>query len=38
LREAQGLPPEIQSPATPGLVVGSPAAAGPPGYDIPPPQ
>jgi phospholipid-binding lipoprotein MlaA len=38
LREAQGLPPEIQSPATPGLVSGSPAAVGPQGYDIPPPQ
>jgi phospholipid-binding lipoprotein MlaA len=38
LREAQGLPPEIQSPATPGLGGGSPAAAGSRGYDIPPPQ
>jgi phospholipid-binding lipoprotein MlaA len=32
LREALGLPPQIESPATPGPVVGSPA------YDIPPPQ
>ena len=41
LREAQGLPPEIESPATPGLVVGSPAILGPvgsPTYAIPPPQ
>jgi len=42
LREAQGLPPEIESPATPGLVVGSPATVGPgggsPAYTIPPPQ
>jgi phospholipid-binding lipoprotein MlaA len=42
LREAQGLPPQIESPATPGLVVGSPATAGPGGgsgaYSIPPPQ
>ena len=42
LREAQGLPPEIESPATPGAVVGSPATAGPGGgsaaYTIPPPQ
>ena len=29
LREAQGLPPQIESPATPGPVVGSPATAGP---------
>ncbi len=39
LREAQGLPPEMKSPATPGLVVGSPAKLGPTGsptYDIPP--
>jgi phospholipid-binding lipoprotein MlaA len=32
LREALGLPPQIESPATPGPVVGSPA------YAIPPPQ
>jgi phospholipid-binding lipoprotein MlaA len=42
LREALGLPPEIESPATPGPVVGSAAtvqpAAGSPGYEIPPPQ
>jgi phospholipid-binding lipoprotein MlaA len=39
LREAQGLPPEIESPATPGLVVGSPAAGGgSAAYTIPPPQ
>jgi phospholipid-binding lipoprotein MlaA len=42
LREAQGLPPQIESPATPGLVSGSPATAGPgggsPAYTIPPPQ
>ena len=38
LREAIGLPPQIKSPATPGLVVGSPAAAGSPGYEIPTPQ
>jgi phospholipid-binding lipoprotein MlaA len=42
LREAQGLPPQIESPATPGLVSGSPATAGPgagsPAYNIPPPQ
>jgi phospholipid-binding lipoprotein MlaA len=42
LREAQGLPPQIESPATPGLVVGSPATAGAGGgsgaYTIPPPQ
>jgi phospholipid-binding lipoprotein MlaA len=42
LREALGLPPEIESPATPGLVAGSPATvqptAGSPGYEIPPPQ
>jgi phospholipid-binding lipoprotein MlaA len=39
LREAQGLPPEIESPATPG--VGSPVILGPvgsPTYAIPPPQ
>jgi phospholipid-binding lipoprotein MlaA len=42
LREALGLPPEIESPATIGPVVGSPAypapAAGSPAYAIPPPQ
>ncbi|HEY6519917.1 MAG TPA: hypothetical protein VIZ19_11140, partial [Roseiarcus sp.] len=42
LREAQGLPPQIESPATIGPVVGSPATAGPgggaPDYTIPPPQ
>ncbi len=42
LREAQGLPPEIESPATPGAVVASPATVGPgggsPAYTIPPPQ
>ena len=42
LREAQGLPPEVESPATAGPVVGSPAypapAAGSPAYTIPPPQ
>ena len=38
LREAQGLPPEIQSPATPGVVTGSPAAAASSAYTIPPPQ
>ena len=42
LREAQGLPPEVESPATIGPVVGSPAypapAAGSPAYAIPPPQ
>jgi phospholipid-binding lipoprotein MlaA len=32
LREALGLPPGVESPATPG------PAAGPPGYEIPPPQ
>jgi phospholipid-binding lipoprotein MlaA len=41
LREAQGLPPEVESPATAGPVVGSPARLGPvgsPTYEIPPPQ
>ena len=42
LREALGLPPGVQSPATPGPVAGSPAAVRPvvqaPGYEIPPPQ
>jgi phospholipid-binding lipoprotein MlaA len=42
LREAQGLPPEIESPATAGPVVGSPSklrpAAGSSAYTIPSPQ
>ena len=42
LREAQGLPPEVESPATAGPVVGAPATLGPgvasPAYAIPPPQ
>jgi phospholipid-binding lipoprotein MlaA len=41
LREAQGLPPEVESPATAGPVAGSPATLGPlgsPEYTIPPPQ
>jgi phospholipid-binding lipoprotein MlaA len=42
LREAQGLPPEIESPATIGPIVGSPAYPAPtavsPAYAIPPPQ
>ncbi len=42
LREAQGLPPEVESPATAGPIVGAPAklrpAAGSPAYTIPPPQ
>jgi phospholipid-binding lipoprotein MlaA len=41
LREAVGLPPEVESPATAGPVVGSPATAAPggsSGYQIPPPQ
>jgi phospholipid-binding lipoprotein MlaA len=41
LREAQGLPPQVESPATAGPVVGSPARLGPvgsPTYEIPPPQ
>jgi phospholipid-binding lipoprotein MlaA len=42
LREAVGLPPVVESPATPGPVAGSPATvrpvAGSPGYEIPPPQ
>jgi phospholipid-binding lipoprotein MlaA len=42
LREAVGLPPEVESPATAGQVVGSPAkvrpVAGSLGYEIPPPQ
>jgi phospholipid-binding lipoprotein MlaA len=42
LREAVGLPPEVESPATAGPVVGAPAKLGPgggsPAYTIPPPQ
>jgi phospholipid-binding lipoprotein MlaA len=41
LREALGLPPVVESPATPGPVAGSPATVrvvGSPGYEIPPPQ
>jgi phospholipid-binding lipoprotein MlaA len=42
LREAVGLPPVVESPATPTPVAGSPAtlapAGGSPGYNIPPPQ
>ncbi|MGB7975339.1 MAG: VacJ family lipoprotein [Roseiarcus sp.] len=42
LREAQGLPPQIESPATPGPTVGSPVhpapAARSSAYAIPPPQ
>jgi phospholipid-binding lipoprotein MlaA len=42
LREALGLPPGIQSPATPGTAAGSPApvrpVVGAPGFEIPPPQ
>jgi phospholipid-binding lipoprotein MlaA len=42
LREAQGLPPEIESPATAGPIVGAPTTLGPgvasPAYAIPPPQ
>jgi hypothetical protein len=48
LREAIGLPPEVESPATAGPIVGAPAtlgpgggaapAAGSPSYAIPPPQ
>jgi phospholipid-binding lipoprotein MlaA len=42
LREAVGLPPVVESPATPTPVAGSPAtlapAVGSPGYNIPPPQ
>ena len=42
LREAVGLPPVVELPATPTPVAGSPAtlapAGGSPGYNIPPPQ
>ena len=42
LREALGLPPGVESPATPGPIAGSPATVRPvtgsPGYEIPPPQ
>ena len=42
LREALGLPPLVESPATLGAVVASPATSGPVGgslgYEIPPPQ
>ena len=42
LREALGLPPQVESPATAGPIVGVPAALGPgggsPAYAIPPPQ
>ena len=38
LREAVGLPPEIELPATTGPIVELPAAAGSSGYTIPPPQ
>ena len=42
LREAVGLPPVVELPATPTPVAGSPAtlapAVGSPGYNIPPPQ
>jgi phospholipid-binding lipoprotein MlaA len=42
LREALGLPPGVESPATPGTVAGSrgalPSVGGSPGYEIPPPQ
>ena len=42
LREALGLPPAVESPATPGAVVGAPTTLGPgvasPAYTIPPPQ
>jgi phospholipid-binding lipoprotein MlaA len=42
LREALGLPPEVESPATAGPIVGAPATLGPgvasPAYAIPPPQ
>ena len=42
LREALGLPPGVESPATPGQVAGSPATVRPvggtPGFEIPPPQ
>ncbi len=42
LREAVGLPPEVESPATPTPIVGQPTTAprggGSAGYEIPPPQ
>ena len=42
LREALGLPPGVESPATPGPIAGSPATVRPvigsPSYEIPPPQ
>ncbi|MBV9908450.1 MAG: hypothetical protein JOY52_12915, partial [Hyphomicrobiales bacterium] len=42
LREAVGLPPEVESPATAGPIVGQPMTAAPAGgtagYEIPPPQ
>jgi phospholipid-binding lipoprotein MlaA len=42
LREAVGLPPQVESPATAGPIVGAPATLGPgggsPAYTIPPPQ
>jgi phospholipid-binding lipoprotein MlaA len=39
LREAQGLPPEVESPATGGSIVGAPTTLGPGGgYAIPSPQ
>ena len=42
LREALGLPPEVESPATAGPIVGAPTTlaptAGSPAYNIPPPQ
>jgi phospholipid-binding lipoprotein MlaA len=42
LREAVGLPPEVESPATAGPIVGQPTTAprggGSAGYEIPPPQ
>ena len=42
LREALGLPPGVELPATPGPIAGSPATVRPvigsPSYEIPPPQ
>jgi phospholipid-binding lipoprotein MlaA len=42
LREALGLPSEVESPATAGPIVGQPTTAAPAGgtagYEIPPPQ
>jgi phospholipid-binding lipoprotein MlaA len=38
LREALGLPPEIESPSTAGPVGKPTGGVGPQGYDIPPPQ